>query len=187
MKTELLRLRIRGGVILAALAGCLAGCAQGSVRFVSYKDPFFPEPYNVTFSDCAYWTDASGDIQAVGRATQETDGGTVTQYLDVRLFWRPKPGKTFTNSTSTDATLRYTVVSAQSTATYVGTGFAFPKQKLGGVMELSIESGRLRLAAHTGEGPDLLGDTRVAGTLRAHPDAGAAANMIRDARLLAAR
>lgn len=187
MTTERSRLCIWAGLTLAAAAGFCAGCAQSAVTFVSYKDPYFPEPYRVAFKDCAYWIDAGGDIHAVGRATQETESGTLTQYLHVRLFWRPKPGKTFTNSTATDATLRYVVAGDNGTVTYAGTGFAFPKQKFGGAMEFGIESGYLRIESHTGEVPDLFGDTRLSGTFVAHKDAGTAANMIRDAQLLAAR
>jgi hypothetical protein len=187
MKTKQPWLHVWSAVTLAALAGLHSGCAPSNMKFVSYKDPYFPETYDVAFKDCAYWIDVSGDVHAVGRATQETDGGKFTQYLDVRLFWRPVPGKTFTNSTATDATLRYVVAGEKGSATYVGTGFAFPKQKSGGVLEVAIESGYLRLDSHSGEGPEMLGDTRLKGVLVARKDAGEAANMIRDAELLAAR
>ena len=168
---------------LVLLAGLLAGCAKPSVEFVSYKDPYFPEKIHIQFEDCAYWIEPGGDIRVAGRATQTTDNGTITHYLLVHIFWKPKPGKTYANATATDATYRYILAGDDGAALYLGTGFAFPRDPSAGKMLVGLDQARLRLESKRGEVPDLLGDTRLSGKVVARNDAAQAVDLIREAEL----
>lgn len=174
-------------VSLALLAGAAAGCHSSSFQIVSYKDPYFPEHYRTALTDCVYRTDPSGDVHAVGRATRATEQGTTRQYLYIHMFWQPKPGKTPAEQSATDATFRYVVTTNTGATTYAGTGFVFPQQRAGGHLEIAIESARLHLESQRGEVGDVLGDSRLTGTLIARRDPPAAANLIREAELSAAR
>jgi hypothetical protein len=170
--------------LLAMLAG---GCGGGSMlRLVSYRDPYFPEHYHLNLANCAYRAEPGGDIEAVGRAIQQTDQGTTTQYICIHIFWKPIPGKTFADSTMNDAVLRYVVSSGTGVAVYTGTGFAYPQPALGGGLDIALESGRLRLQSRSGM-EDLFGDTEITGRLKARDDPAAAVTLIREAELLAAR
>ena len=165
----------------------LSGCRGSVVHLVSYKDPYFPEKFHVDFMHCAYRTQPGGGIQAVGRAVENTSRGPTTQYLCVDIFWTPIPGKTPADSTTIDALLRYVVASDSGIVVYTGTGFAYPQAALDGSLDIALESGRLRLQSRNGDLEDLFGDTQITGQLKARHDPPAAATLIREAELLAAR
>lgn len=172
----------RPGLALAVLL-LLGGCARSAVQLVSFKDPYFPEHVHVPLRDCAYRASPSGEIEAVGRALRSTDDGTLMQYLRVRMFWNPHPGKTFANATTTDALLHYVIANERGVTVYTGTGFAYPSQKNADTLAITLESGRLQLESQTGELNDPLGETRITGLLIARRDPIAAANLAREAEL----
>ncbi len=177
---------LRLGLAIGLLATLVCGCGGSLVRLVSYRDPYFPEHYHVNLASCAYRTEPGGGIQAVGRGIQQTKQGTTTQYICIHIFWKPIPGKTPADSTMTDAILRYVVSNGDGVAVYIGTGFAYPQPALGGGMDIALESGRLRLQSRSGM-EDLFGNTQITGQLKARDDSAAAATLIREAELLAAR
>ena len=182
------RLRTRAfGLLLGMLLGAATGCATASMTFTSYKDPFFPETFSTRFPNCVYRTGPTGDIFVTARATEDKDARRQTQYLDLHVFWKPKPGKTWAESSTTDAILRYVVTDETGAAVYIGTGFAYPKQTLAGGLEIRLESGRLRLESRSGELEERLGDMGLTGTLTPRRDPGATANLQREAELAAAR
>jgi hypothetical protein len=174
-------------LMIGLLTTLACGCTGGSVvRLVSYRDPYFPEHYRVNLANCVYRTEPGGGVQAVGCTTQQTSQGLTTQYICIHIFWKPIPGKTPANSTMTDAVLRYVISTDTGVAVYTGTGFAYPKPAFGGGLDVALESGRLRLQSRSGL-EDLLGNTQITGQLRARDDSAAAATLIREAELLAAR
>jgi len=172
---------------MAALSFWLAGCGSGGVELLSYKDPYFPEPYRFQPQECVYRIDPTGDIHVAGRCVEEIDGGQTTQYLHIHIFWKPLPGKTHAEASTTDALLRYVVATDAGVASYRGTGFVFPKKKRGDRLEVTIESGRLRLESSSGSLGDFLGNTRLTGELMAEHEPAMTANFLREAELLAAR
>jgi hypothetical protein len=179
------RLQSRRFALLCGLAaGALCGCQRASLQFVSYKEPEFPETISLTFKDCVYRADPGGDLHIAGVARNETDHGRTDHYLYVHIFWKPRPGKTYAESTTTDATLTYVVATPRGAARYVGTGFAFPRQQPGRML-FDIESGRLLLESRTGDITDVLGDTRVSGTIEAAENPTAMVNILREAQIVA--
>jgi hypothetical protein len=103
------------------------------------------------------------------------------------MYWKPKPGKTYAESSTTNAVLRYVVASHDGVVTYGGTGFVYPKRGHDGRLRVSIESARLQLDSLDGEVPDFLGQASLTGKLVAADDAGSAARMVREMELLLAR
>lgn len=176
---------------LAAPAALLIGCRRpaGALKLTSYKDPYFPETYEVELTQCAYYVDPGGDYHIVGRAThtpQDGTGGTIAQLLHVHLFWRPRPGKTFDNPSAVDATIRYAIVTKQGAALYCGTGFVYPQmRRLSDDVLVKIEVARLRPEAQVGEPPELLGPARLSGKLVAAEDASLAVDLRRQLDLRA--
>jgi hypothetical protein len=183
--------------LLFALATLLlvlpCGCARsaGTLELTSHKDPYFPESYRVELGECAYYMGPDGDYHIVGRAchaTEDNPDGEITQLLHVHLFWRPRPGKTFDNPSTVDATIRYAILTKQGVAVYCGTGFVYPKKRrFSDQLVVQIENARLRLEAQHGDAPDLLGNARVVGELLARNNAALAVDLRRELDLCAAR
>jgi hypothetical protein len=162
-------------IVACCLAGGLLGglgChrSDSAVTFVSYKDPYFPEPFHVDFIGCSYREEPTGDLHVLGQTETMDDGEELTQYLHVHIYWQPRPGRTYVNETTTNALLEYVIQTDEGTATYSGTGFAYPKTRRDGTLEVEIESAYMKLDRITGTLPDLFGDTKLTGTLLATRD-----------------
>lgn len=178
MSKLVLRHLLPFAVLLVAWTGCAA--RSSTLRLESFKDPYFPEDVRVELSDCAYRVDSGGDIHVTGRAGR----GAVQEFLHVQIYWRPHPGKTPAESTMLDALLQYVVASDQGAAVYSGTGFAYPRRPgSDGELQVDIEAARLELATRGGDLPDVLGPTRVTGTLHARHAPGQAVALVREAQL----
>jgi hypothetical protein len=175
-------------LISALLTPFIAACnAPGSeVTLVSYKDPYFPEPLNLALNECVYRYDADGDAHIVGRSDTPpgSTGGQVTQILHVQIYWRPHPGKSHVERSTTNALLRYTLGTETGVAEYFGTGFAYPKEKRDERLVVELESAYLRLESLEGQVADLLGDMRVSGKLIATHTPARAAELLRVAELM---
>lgn len=184
--TDCPRCRATCLVVLAAIA---AGCnpTVSRLSLVSYQDPYFPEHYSLRPVQCAYYVDRGGDQHILARAESPMSAGTVDQLLHVHVFWRPRPGKTRDDPSTVDAVLRYALVTNEGAALYCGTGFVYPRRnRLDGSLDVLIESARLRLEHVRGQASDVLGETRVSGSLRALPDPAAAVDLLRTFEIAAA-
>ncbi|MFQ5805635.1 MAG: hypothetical protein ACE5I3_04205 [Phycisphaerae bacterium] len=172
-------------VVWATPSVVLLGCTRPSaaLELTSYKDPYFPETYEVALADCAYYVGPGGDYHVVGRAShtpEDGTGGTITQLLHVHLFWKPRPGKTFDNPTTVDAIIRYAIVTDSGVAVYSGTGFVYPKRRrVSDELIAEIEIARLRLDSEAGDAPELLGAARLTGKLVAQNNASLAVDLRR--------
>jgi hypothetical protein len=183
------------GTWLALLVALLTavGCSRptASLELTSYKDPYFPETYEIELADCAYYVGPDGDYHIVGRAAhspEKSNGGTVEQFVHAHLFWKPWPGKTFAHPTTVDATIRYAIVTEQGTAVYCGTGFVYPKKRrLTDGIIARVEQARLRLESQVGDAPELIGAARLAGKLVAEDNPCLAVDLRRQLELHAGR
>lgn len=175
-----------GGVAIAA-SGCIA--SSSVVHLTSYKDPYFPESYDVTLSTCAFDEGPTGDLEVVGHVDDARVADMpLGQYLHVHVYWKPRPGRTFVNSSTANAVLRYLVVAENGAALYSGTGFAYlRKRKHDQPLRLELESGRLGLEWRDGELPDFLGKASITAEMRAADDPATAAAILREMELLSNR
>lgn len=181
IRLQSLALLVPAGLCL--VCGCSNPFAPSALELTCYKDPYFPEKYEVRFSQAAYRTDSTGDSHLVARTTRDADDGAgpVTQLLHARMFWHPKPGKTFDNPTTVDAMFEYAVITDRGAALYRGTGFIFPtRRKLDNAIVARIESARLRLVSTTGEPPESLGETRARGSIVAQDRPALAVDLARE-------
>jgi hypothetical protein len=168
-------------VVALPMGGCVRHIA--ALQLTSYREPHAPRTYELNLDDCAYYVGSGGDYHIVGRAIDTPENGvgaTIEQLLHVHLFWKPWPGKTFANSSMMDATIRYAIVTETGTAVYTGTGFVYPRKQgpRNGIVA-DIEAANLRLNHVTGNAPELLGSTRLSGTLVAQDDASLAVDIRR--------
>jgi len=193
MTDPALTLRALRGFALAAALLLPGGCASptGLVELISYKDPEQSLTYTVRFEQCAFALGPDGDYHIAARALDRSAGQSdraIVQLLHAHVFWRPRPGKTFANSTTVDATLRYALLTADGAAIYGGTGFVYlHRRPFGRELDVSIESGRLRAQKLVGNPPELLGSVRLRGRLLAAEDPAAAMDIRRQLDLCTER
>lgn len=143
------------------------------LRILSYRDPFFPEPLEVGFSNCRYAETGGSDRHIVAEAIEtlgESRSNAVRHLLHLHVFWRPRPGRTFADPSLTDATARYVIVSREATVVYTGSAFVYLKPQRDGRMRCEIEGGALRLETVDGKPPVPIGDAKLSGTLFAQLD-----------------
>jgi hypothetical protein len=214
--------RLATALFAAAILALLlnAGCTPNAdlrftlstdsrITLVSYKDPYFPEPIDIAFSECTYETDASGDLQITARQRQfvlATSDPSPAEYaresvagrpstaaadpltalpleriLHIHVYWQPHPGVTFSNQTATTATIHYVVATQAGTASYTGTAFAYPTWRRDDTLELDLESANLQLDTATGDTPASLGPARLTGKLFARRDPFRTVDLMRQA------
>lgn len=167
-------------LLLPLLAGCPnAASLRSNITVTSLKDPYFPEPYAVTFDRCVYQTAADGDRHVLAVRASQGEGGEIRQYLHLHLFWKPRPGKTFSDPSINDSIAEYVIVTPQGSAAYSGTAFVYPRPLSDGRLRCPVERGNLRLETINGSPTEVLGDATLAGELIATEDAGLAVELRR--------
>lgn len=183
--------RLAGYILGVACAVVCCGCVQEpiGVRLISYKDPDAPREFQFTPDECVFRVEGGGDQHVFARAVRASgESGQVEQLLYVHIFWRPKPGKTFDNSSSVNATLQYVVRTNRGEVVYRGTGYVYTaSSRTSDDLSVSIEDARWRLSNREGDVPELLGETRVAGRLVARQDTSRAVELMRRIELRSGR
>jgi hypothetical protein len=97
-----------------------------------------------------------------------------SQAVTIRMFWRPRAGRTPIASTATNATVNYVVFSGadnRSVGIYSGAGFLYPRSKPGSArLSASLWQATLSLKEHDAAFQDLLGAATLAGSFKAQHD-----------------
>jgi hypothetical protein len=159
------------------------GCGSGSkVELTSYSDPYFPERFYFSPTQCVYRRDAGGDIHIAAYSSGDRldHGEAAQQWLHVHIFWNPQPGKTRDNPTSMDAVVRYVIRTAKGPSRYSGTAFAYASEsKPGSGLKVSLESGRLHPDQEGSDGLEMLGETRLSGMLYPGADSNGTVDLVR--------
>lgn len=174
---------IYGYALLAAFALLgAAGCnkSAGTLSIVSYADPYFPETIETNMSQAVYRTDSGGDIHLACHSQADLHNPeNVTAWLQVHVYWHPKPGKTHDDPSSADATIRYLVITPHGARLYTGSAFIYPRvDRSSGELLARIESARLQPVASEGQAPDSLGETKLSGMLKARLDRAATVDLV---------
>ncbi len=170
--------------IALLLLGLLAGCQARDSRLevTSLRDPYFPETYTLALDDCHYHVDGGGDI-LVGAVTHQGLGDgqmPVEQVLTLRVYWRPRPGKTHDDPSTSDALIDYGIYTENGMVRYEGTAFAYVNRPdASGRRRVDLENARLKIRDTHGQAPDVLGGARLRGVLYAEADSNAALSLSR--------
>lgn len=178
-----------GGAALCAAILLVSGCAgRTRVNLTSYKDAYFPENQSFVFDECVFRQDSGGDFLVVGYLGAWQPAGIdhpVEQWLEIRTFWRPRPGKTRDNPTGTSATIRLIVAGESGRVVYNGAGFVYPSTiRFSKRMNFSIEGARLSPESTSGSTPEVLGEIRLDGRITADPNDHRAVDLSRQMDLL---
>jgi len=156
-------------VLLLASAGCTF-TPGGSVETVGSGDTavrLVSEFANGTYSiESAQTTVVFSDIPYEDLATgTATDG----RFLHIEILWRPRPGRTPIEASSTNLSIRFVVVSHGEVGVYVGGGFAWITggKPADTELELDITGASVSLVDKTPGFVDLLSPATLVGELGA--------------------
>ncbi|MFM8783828.1 MAG: hypothetical protein ACKOFI_01395 [Phycisphaerales bacterium] len=161
----------------AALALGCAGCsieAGGTVDAVGAGDTAIrlsSQFETGTFAiEPAQTTVVFSDIPSEDLARGTARNG---RFLHVEVLWRPRPGKTPIEPSSTNLSIRFVVVSNGEVGVYVGGGFGFIRAGRAGdgKIEVDITGSSISLVDKTPGFVDLLSPAEMTGTLGAFENA----------------
>jgi len=176
------------------------GCREIETRFdvLSSKNPNNPEQYTERFAAGSFSIDAQNNWDIVFEIPpsrvdlvrpimptsspdsqpadappppRRTESTMMSQFVHIRVFWRPLPGTTYAESSQTDASILYCLMTGDDAISYEGAGFvyftqSYDKQTITG----QIESATLVPVRTVGEPLDLFGPCRLQGYFVAHQD-----------------
>lgn len=93
------------------------------------------------------------------------------QVLHIELLWQPKAGFTPMDTTATNASIRYVIISNGEMGIYGGAGFARPDgDATDKTLRVSLEDASLQLQEKTAGFHDLLGVAQVTGSFNSVRD-----------------
>jgi hypothetical protein len=107
----------------------------------------------------------------------------MSQIILIDVFWRPQPGRTFVESSQTNANIIYCLTTGPNSITYEGAGFvSFAESRDGRSIVGRIESAALYPARFANAPADLFGPCRMTGQFEAQRDAAKIHSLRRDVR-----
>ena len=165
----------------------IPGCAKAPNRFeiLSFKDQSEQNLYAEHFPDGSFAVNAHKDTTIVFSIAPEQLNRSLAeppradlesqaqpeQIVRVHVFWKPRPGTSYADSTQTDADIAYCLITGRNSISYEGAGFVyFTRSKDGKSMTGQIESSILVPAHVIGQPNDLFGPCHVKGHFTARED-----------------
>jgi len=165
---------------------CLAagwGCAPVETRFeiVAFHEGATARQLSERFDAGRYSRNAHRDLSIVFEVHDADMVETrppgelgplppTTQIVTIQMFWEPRPGTTHAESSQTNATISYCLISGPDSIRYAGAGFVYLSKSQEGRIEGRIESSALKVAQVVGQPRDLFGRCRIQGTFVATED-----------------
>jgi hypothetical protein len=114
-------------------------------------------------------TSQPGEENPTRKKTIYTDKDTrMSQLIQLQIFWKPRPGTTYAESSQTNASITYCLITGGDAITYEGGGFIyFTESSRGRRIEGTIESATLYPVRYVGEPVDIFGPCHLRGTFAA--------------------
>ena len=169
----------RSGLLLGLVMAVFAiGCRTPDSRIEVRADA--ETVSEIDFPTCFYRETGNGEIIVVGNTILDDGASLANEWLKLKIYWQPYPGKTASNDTMSNALVWYAVQAGDGLTVFRGTGFVSVKPKRNSD-DLIIN---LRRASF--EPPITLGPApietrvRVTGTLIAGNDSQAAGRLQRE-------
>jgi len=180
--TRAMTRRLIGSLFCVALAvGC--GPRETRMNIVAFPDGQTIQNFSERFDTGAFNIDAHKNI-ILAFHLEDSDPGPptcapadagptppISQTVIIEVFWQPRPGVTYVESTQTNATFSYCLQRGPDAIRYGGAGFVYLTKLTDDRVEGRIESSSLTPAGQTGSPRDLFGRCRLTGTFQAnhHP------------------
>ncbi|MBI1367652.1 MAG: hypothetical protein GC162_03260 [Planctomycetes bacterium] len=176
-----MKLSIGRVCVIVLLAGMLTGCAGGGKLAVrSSLEPRTEIAGN--FTTGVYALDDKNNLDVL---LIEGDPASPTQAVHVRMYWRPRAGRTPIDERSTNATINYIIFNGDAAGVYSGAGFLFPNNKPGGgTFRASVRDTSVRLLDASEKFDDKLGIAVATGSLTAKRDDVATHDLLRKIQIL---
>lgn len=165
-------------VSMTMLAGCQTGRGgEGALAVRSQADQ--GKVLAGGFDTVVYKTE--GDLDTATLLLLEGPIENPTQAVTVRMFWKPKAGRTPISRQATNATVHYVIFAGEEVGIYSGAGFVFPSGKPGkGTLKFSVWDANLVLSDRTNRFSDRLGPALVRGSVVAKLDEAKASALLND-------
>ena len=178
----------------------VAGCRNTETRFdiVSFHESGSPERmterfergsfsqdahhnWTFVFEIAPVWLDENrgsaaasqpGDDKPTRKRSIYTDRDErMSQMIQLKVFWKPRPGTTYAESSQTNVSIVYCLITGGDAITYEGAGFIyFTASRDGKRIEGRLESSTLYPVRYVGEPADLFGPCHLQGTFKAVED-----------------
>jgi hypothetical protein len=153
--------------------GILAGGSAGTLRAQSLGDD--PAVLQSNFTNAFFSHDPARGISFMlsDVPIDQLMKGTVNrgQIMHIDLLWMPKAGVTPLDSSATNATIRYVIISKGEIGVYGGAGFAMPQgDPLGKSLSITLRDASLQLQESTAGFHDVLSPAQLTGTISAKRD-----------------
>lgn len=165
--------------ILVVSAWCFA-CAPGcttpltTIRVTDFPAGGEPRRFHESFPEAFYDLDGLGNLQLVLRRStkvQDEHGGSITQVVHLRSFWRPVPGKDPADDSQINSVVTYAVFDGNSGTAFEGGGaIYFVAAKDEDHLTGSVDRIRLRPVRRFGSGEILFEQAEIAGSFFARRD-----------------
>lgn len=176
------------------LAVCFIGCRKAETRFdiLSFKDQPNSQVFTESFESGYFYVGADKNWTLAFEITptyvdpyELSDDDSeenkdpehpsvplrMSQTLLVEVFWRAQPGRTFSESSQTNANILYCLTAGRESISYEGAGFvSFKLSRDGKSLTGRIESSSLTPVRVVGAPIDLFGTCRLTGTFEARKD-----------------
>jgi hypothetical protein len=172
-----------GAAVMSFMAS--AGCSPVQTRFdvLSFKESSQRALFSEQFPAGAFCITAHRNTGMVFELLMESDRpvdvavptpvdpNRTSQTVRIEVFWRPRPGTTYADSTQTNAQISYCLVTGPHAVTYEGAGFVFLRPSRDGkTLSGEVESATLVPAHFSGDAADLFGPCHLRGTFTARED-----------------
>lgn len=158
-----------GCALLAVAAGC--GPQTTRIELTTFDDAGTASRHYTEFSRASFKWTSDHRIELVFRSDQPSQVDptqTITQIVHVQMFWNPRYGVTYAESTQVNARVQYAIVTPPTGVRYEGGAFVTYKlDKQTGEAVGKIESGDLMPRSRMGNAIEPFGPARVTGTFRA--------------------
>ena len=160
--------------IILAVPGCWTGGTSGSLRTVSLgeRSVVLPTDFKSVYYSHDPVTGVTSFMLSDIDPKKMIEGGiTDGQFMHVELLWVPLAGQTPMDSSATNATIRYVLISKGELGIYGGAGFANPSRDPGvSTLSVSLKDASIQLLESTPGFQDLLSPAQMTGVFNARLD-----------------
>lgn len=159
---------------LVFLAGCQTPESALVIRSETLADA------KIEFPTCYYQAAGNGELFVVGNTIRDQDEFLTAEWIELKIYWKPRPGKTASNDSMTNALIWYAVQQGEGLTVYRGTAFVRVKaDEDDGTMLVRVR--RASFDEPITLGPVLIEERiRLSGTLIAEQDSMATGRLRRE-------
>ncbi len=160
-------------ILLSAFLGwTLVACTSPDVGNLALRSQANPNIELIGGFDSSYYS--LDDHNNVTLVLLDGPADKPVQAVVIRMFWKPRPGRTPIDATATNATIRYTIFTGpddQDAGIYSGAGFVYPIDEPGfETFTADVWQATLQLTDRSAGFKDLLGQALLEGRLTATRD-----------------